>query len=501
MELDASDLKQLLARLRQAGQHPDQGLLDQIKALGPAAAGPLVEIATDEKLHYADQESPEVWAPLHAVRLLGELEAAEAVEPLLPLFGMDDDWLAEALPEAFGRIGRPALQPLRELLFDRTQDEIWAAGRAATGLRKIAEHHPELRADAVAALVDRLDPKETRVPDDETLNAYVIVELGDLGATEAAPAIRRAFDEDRVDTSVTRPEDTEADLGVPIGSFDVGPPEPGGMRLRLRCTACGYERPHDVGRVYYDLGTPDRHERDEESRYEPWVITRRITCPKCGAVDQYELGSQAQLALTAELLKLHPEIGKLAPAGESDAPALAVMRFGLKDGRQMHPYAARDTLRREVAAEPFRPDLRLGYANVLRFLNYREEAVSEYRAAIDLDPANVEAYLNLAILVREDGDLDEARQLFERVVELAPRSRLPGGQRRNYVDYAREALAELKGDRPPRDPSASPFVLEPMEAPIRPAVTHAPARSGPKVGRNTPCPCGSGRKYKKCCGR
>jgi len=26
-------------------------------------------------------------------------------------------------------------------------------------------------------------------------------------------------------------------------------------------------------------------------------------------------------------------------------------------------------------------------------------------------------------------------------------------------------------------------------------------REEPKVGRNDPCPCGSGRKYKKCCGR
>jgi preprotein translocase subunit SecA len=23
----------------------------------------------------------------------------------------------------------------------------------------------------------------------------------------------------------------------------------------------------------------------------------------------------------------------------------------------------------------------------------------------------------------------------------------------------------------------------------------------PKIGRNEPCPCGSGKKYKKCCGR
>ena len=26
-------------------------------------------------------------------------------------------------------------------------------------------------------------------------------------------------------------------------------------------------------------------------------------------------------------------------------------------------------------------------------------------------------------------------------------------------------------------------------------------RKGKKIGRNDPCPCGSGKKYKKCCGR
>lgn len=25
-------------------------------------------------------------------------------------------------------------------------------------------------------------------------------------------------------------------------------------------------------------------------------------------------------------------------------------------------------------------------------------------------------------------------------------------------------------------------------------------RPEPKIGRNDPCPCGSGKKYKKCCG-
>jgi SEC-C motif-containing protein len=27
-----------------------------------------------------------------------------------------------------------------------------------------------------------------------------------------------------------------------------------------------------------------------------------------------------------------------------------------------------------------------------------------------------------------------------------------------------------------------------------------PVKHGPKIGRNDPCPCGSGKKYKKCCG-
>jgi uncharacterized protein YecA (UPF0149 family) len=31
-------------------------------------------------------------------------------------------------------------------------------------------------------------------------------------------------------------------------------------------------------------------------------------------------------------------------------------------------------------------------------------------------------------------------------------------------------------------------------------VAVAAVKKGEKVGRNDPCPCGSGKKYKKCCG-
>ena len=35
--------------------------------------------------------------------------------------------------------------------------------------------------------------------------------------------------------------------------------------------------------------------------------------------------------------------------------------------------------------------------------------------------------------------------------------------------------------------------LPPERRPVR--------HDGPKIGRNDPCPCGSGKKYKQCCGR
>jgi preprotein translocase subunit SecA len=40
-----------------------------------------------------------------------------------------------------------------------------------------------------------------------------------------------------------------------------------------------------------------------------------------------------------------------------------------------------------------------------------------------------------------------------------------------------------------------------LEAVEQVAISQEPASSGPKVGRNDPCPCGSGKKYKHCHGQ
>ncbi|MHC4065055.1 MAG: SEC-C metal-binding domain-containing protein [Planctomycetota bacterium] len=40
-----------------------------------------------------------------------------------------------------------------------------------------------------------------------------------------------------------------------------------------------------------------------------------------------------------------------------------------------------------------------------------------------------------------------------------------------------------------------------MQAQGAPQKVETIRREKPKVGRNAPCPCGSGKKFKQCCGR
>jgi len=59
----------------------------------------------------------------------------------------------------------------------------------------------------------------------------------------------------------------------------------------------------------------------------------------------------------------------------------------------------------------------------------------------------------------------------------------------------REVSAYEQGAQPPAAGGQGPLSAAPDPAASRPQT-----REEPKVGRNDPCPCGSGKKYKKCCG-
>ena len=66
------------------------------------------------------------------------------------------------------------------------------------------------------------------------------------------------------------------------------------------------------------------------------------------------------------------------------------------------------------------------------------------------------------------------------------------------VELARETVAreiEIEQPRPQR------MVLSHGEDALPARAGNAAKREGEKVGRNDPCPCGSGKKYKRCHGK
>jgi preprotein translocase subunit SecA len=81
--------------------------------------------------------------------------------------------------------------------------------------------------------------------------------------------------------------------------------------------------------------------------------------------------------------------------------------------------------------------------------------------------------------------------------EQARRARLNRALQLQHAEAA--GLAALsgaaEGELPPDAPPGEGPRMAPPQVPLQ-----RPVRSAPKVGRNQPCPCGSGKKFKNCHG-
>jgi SEC-C motif len=175
--------------------------------------GELIRLACDTALHRSDSDSNEVWAPMHAWRALGQLQAEVSVAPLLAFLrtAEGDDAANEELPVVFGMIGRAAIPHTAGFLSDRSNPTSPAA-TAISGLREIVLRHPECRAECVGILARTLYP---HADTDQSISGFAVWALIDLAAVEAIDVIRDAFRRKSVDISIVGDEeDVEIALGL-----------------------------------------------------------------------------------------------------------------------------------------------------------------------------------------------------------------------------------------------------------------------------------------------
>jgi hypothetical protein len=196
---------ELVAQLERVGLRPPERLAQQIIRSGPAAAGPLIALATDiEKLH---GDEPHCFGPLHALRLLGEVRPSEMIAPLvaqypIPLEHPDEElprlWATEA-PQIIARLGASAMDALWATADDPAVHPV-GRGVALHALTYLTAYAPETHDQVVAGLRERL-----RAYDDPKLLAMLILALGNLSDAESYGEVMALYRAGRVDREALPP--------------------------------------------------------------------------------------------------------------------------------------------------------------------------------------------------------------------------------------------------------------------------------------------------------
>ena len=116
-----------------------------------------------------------------------------------------------------------------------------------------------------------------------------------------------------------------------------------------------------------------------------------------------------------------------------------------------------------------------GYAQKNPKQEYKRESFNLFRDLLESIKRDAIRVLSNVQIRQEDPQEEEAR-LRQQAQDMAER-----------MQFQHDEVNELAD---PQD-----------EAPMAEAVATTPVRNEPKIGRNESCTCGSGKKYKHCCGR
>lgn len=186
--------------------------------IGKAHIPDLIRMATDLNLLYYFEDRPQSWAPAHAWRRLGQLQAKEAIEPLTTLFNHFIPKVAYELPDVYGLIGAPAIPVLADRVADISNGAL-ARMLAARSLEAIAnQSSPEIFDLCEAILLEQLEKHAENPPIFNSLLINILMSM-DTGAADEA--VIEAYEAGHVEEEISGTwKDVRARLGLPPLSKD-----------------------------------------------------------------------------------------------------------------------------------------------------------------------------------------------------------------------------------------------------------------------------------------
>ncbi len=398
--------------------------------------------------------------PVTAWRTLADLKSSESVEPLIHMLceldDEEDDWASTELPHVFGKIGQPAIAALVRLTGMADQQE-FVRTIAVEALHRVAEYYPKTRDEVVVCLSELMT---NAGESDIDFNSVVLVGLVELRAVEAAEAIERAFAGNRLDVGM-------------MGDWEV-------VRTKLGVEGLGLEMPKHP------------HNSVEQFRIRMGIgIFSEVPI-----FDDGESNPEAEQAyyerawdVFSESLEAKQFVDRFGDLGWFHS----FLEFGIgyrgEIVDEMTLASVKDFIfdyvPRKVSTEPDQ-----AASIVLELTKFWEyvDRVFELPAAQSI----VEWLKTDGLAARLEAELSDPANFG------MAKSLFMTGKAAGYDMTSEDGLAEFMAaynqslQQRPRTSHSSP----PDKAPPPGTIVS----NKPRVGRNEPCPCGSGKKFKKCCG-
>ena len=252
--------------------------------------------------------------------------------------------------------------------------------------------------------------------------------------------------------------------------FDSGDLYQDSLRVELRCTACGGVNTYNIQQIH--IG------KEEASALLPG---EEFPCASCGIPAEFEFTSLGKMAVLGGLTMLVSQ----RKDEQTILPHSMFQSFELPfEGRSraVSEIVMLCRQRLEQNQDDVRSLLILGicYAQIQHPVKARERLLRAHRLA----PLAAEVSLNLAQVLVDSGQKNEVGKLLENFPQQAAKLQFILSEYIPPKQTATELARLYNAVRPHGAPAFHPGAIA------------APA----KAGRNDPCPCGSGKKYKKCCG-
>ncbi len=410
----------------------------------------LVDLARDRALmdHEDDTNS---WAPVHAWRVLGIMADQDAVEPLLNLMWNetgDEFFIPEYLPSALGRMGKTAMPALMQFVSDACL-ELSVRLLAIDALKFCGQFHRSLQATIASFLKQILD---NHYDDDASLNAHLIAALVDLGVKQAASSIEEAYNRGTIDHSILGDmDDVEKELSLNDEKRSLVNSEFDHLQERMLSA--------------YLLGCNEKALSLTAIKGLMFAVANSpVTVPP----DRW-----LTIALGAE----NPEFDSLEQGEEIRHilfNLLSLIETTITSGQEVLP---EECLAEDVYSTEFSrlKEWSLGYGQGSRFLMDTWTEVLKHPRVTEMEESWSSCMILLNVWSNADSLLEKAK-------------------RKNGPDVGKMLSAMPAVAREMAVMSHDIRKIWQQEL-IRPDSVRVD-----KVGRNDPCPCGSGRKFKKCCG-